>query len=614
MATEKEQIIIDLQIDQGDALDELEQTKKAILEIRKEQQDLAKAYKAGNVTLDEYAKGTARLDTSLKKQTTTYNNIQKSITGHKSKTDELIKSNNNLAKSLEQSAKQAKVGGVSINDLTGKVTSFLNPATAAAGVATLLGTAYAKSTVGAKDLAFAQDQLGAVFSKVSEDIGKLIGGEDGGGGQGVLSQLVNRYLQLIQLVPVLKAVDLFSGNAASDYVEELRKGSAEVAKALENLRALELSLIDVQGIRKQFEKGAEDERRNRDDETKALQDRLNAANQVEKFLNSNLLVRQSKQKEIIAQLEIIADLSGRNPEIVAKIKKANADLADIQEEINGKLTENIKARDQIIEKIRVQRELEAKAAGTTVSDNTLTNFFFQPQQVESQAEITNRLIKKAAADTNKILKKAYDEDLANKQENERLKREADQMTLAATADIYAGLAGLFEQGSDAQKAFALASIAIDTGEAIAALTSASEANPANAFTFGGAGIAQYATGIVRILANIAAAKSLLEGFAEGGYTGHGDKYEPAGIVHRGEYVVPQEVVQNPYYSGHISALERARKGYADGGIVATQATNEINQQMLIANALKMMPVPVLDLVENARGLKRVAQKERLSRR
>ena len=30
------------------------------------------------------------------------------------------------------------------------------------------------------------------------------------------------------------------------------------------------------------------------------------------------------------------------------------------------------------------------------------------------------------------------------------------------------------------------------------------------------------------------------GFAEGGYTGDGDKYEPAGVVHKGEYVITKE--------------------------------------------------------------------------
>ena len=36
----------------------------------------------------------------------------------------------------------------------------------------------------------------------------------------------------------------------------------------------------------------------------------------------------------------------------------------------------------------------------------------------------------------------------------------------------------------------------------------------------------------------------LFGFAEGGYTGDGGKYDPAGIVHRGEFVMPQPVVRD----------------------------------------------------------------------
>jgi hypothetical protein len=35
---------------------------------------------------------------------------------------------------------------------------------------------------------------------------------------------------------------------------------------------------------------------------------------------------------------------------------------------------------------------------------------------------------------------------------------------------------------------------------------------------------------------------LVPGFAEGGYTGKGGKYEPAGIVHKGEVVLPREQV------------------------------------------------------------------------
>ena len=61
-------------------------------------------------------------------------------------------------------------------------------------------------------------------------------------------------------------------------------------------------------------------------------------------------------------------------------------------------------------------------------------------------------------------------------------------------------------------------------------------------------------------------------FWSGGYTGPGGKFEPAGIVHRGEYVVPQEIVRQ---SGALAFLERLRRqgmsalrGYASGGLVS----------------------------------------------
>ncbi|UQI38806.1 phage tail tape measure protein [Vreelandella venusta] len=57
------------------------------------------------------------------------------------------------------------------------------------------------------------------------------------------------------------------------------------------------------------------------------------------------------------------------------------------------------------------------------------------------------------------------------------------------------------------------------------------------------------------------------GFSGGGYTGPGGKYEPAGIVHRGEVVWSQEDVAR---AGGLSVVESLRKnftGYANGGAV-----------------------------------------------
>lgn len=46
------------------------------------------------------------------------------------------------------------------------------------------------------------------------------------------------------------------------------------------------------------------------------------------------------------------------------------------------------------------------------------------------------------------------------------------------------------------------------------------------------------------------------GLAEGGFTGEGGKYQPAGVVHKGEHVQPQERVREP---GALQFLERVRQ-------------------------------------------------------
>lgn len=61
----------------------------------------------------------------------------------------------------------------------------------------------------------------------------------------------------------------------------------------------------------------------------------------------------------------------------------------------------------------------------------------------------------------------------------------------------------------------------------------------------------------------------LLGFAEGGFTGPGTKYQPAGIVHAGEYVFSAETVKR-IGAGNLERLHQsARRGYAEGGLVST---------------------------------------------
>lgn len=61
-------------------------------------------------------------------------------------------------------------------------------------------------------------------------------------------------------------------------------------------------------------------------------------------------------------------------------------------------------------------------------------------------------------------------------------------------------------------------------------------------------------------------------FASGGYTGPGGKYEPAGVVHRGEYVIPKHQVNQATGLPYADAFQRLSRGiasptpsYANGG-------------------------------------------------
>ncbi|QCB97116.1 hypothetical protein E5206_09385 [Arthrobacter sp. PAMC25564] len=60
--------------------------------------------------------------------------------------------------------------------------------------------------------------------------------------------------------------------------------------------------------------------------------------------------------------------------------------------------------------------------------------------------------------------------------------------------------------------------------------------------------------------------ALPAGFADGGYTGDGGKYEPAGIVHAGEFVFTKEQTKRAGVA-NLYAMAGALAGYANGGFV-----------------------------------------------
>lgn len=69
-------------------------------------------------------------------------------------------------------------------------------------------------------------------------------------------------------------------------------------------------------------------------------------------------------------------------------------------------------------------------------------------------------------------------------------------------------------------------------------------------------------------AGTTATPELNDFFAAGGYTGHGGKLEPAGVVHRGEYVINADATKKI----GTGFLDKLNKGYANGGYVGNAPT------------------------------------------
>lgn len=83
----------------------------------------------------------------------------------------------------------------------------------------------------------------------------------------------------------------------------------------------------------------------------------------------------------------------------------------------------------------------------------------------------------------------------------------------------------------------------------------------------------------------------LNGYSEGGYTGSGGRLEVAGVVHRGEYVVPQPEMRDPAVLAMVASIENRRRrrtsanalpGFAEGGYTGANNTEQILTDILLA--------------------------------
>ena len=274
-----------------------------------------------------------------------------------------------------------------------------------------------------------------------------------------------------------------------------------------------------------YDQQAEALRQVRDEERNTIDERIEANNKLSVVLEEQQVLQLKQiQIQIDSAKAQVAKNNNIDNEVV--LTEALAEQQAILADIEGRRSEQL-ANDLGLS--REKQELEQTLLEST-NQRALAELDFQAQEtaneelkkqrlldnldfeLQIESERLNAIIESSKQGT-QARQDAEQELLDIEQDiaQQRIKIE-DAVTKNKKASLADGLNNaktVFGEGESIQKAFALTEIGIDTAKAIGGLTAASEGNPANAVTFGGAGVAQFAAGILRIGANIKSATSLI---------------------------------------------------------------------------------------------------------
>ncbi len=207
-----------------------------------------------------------------------------------------------------------------------------------------------------------------------------------------------------------------------------------------------------------------------------------------------------------------------------------------------------------------------------------TEYTYQQQALQKQLNLDDEAISKnkewLELEQKATLAQAQGMEVLAKQRDAQRAIQAQQ--LQGTRDMFGNMAiaaqAFGREGFIAYKVFASTAAIVDTYRSATAAYAAMAGIP---YVGPALAVAAAAAAIAAGLANVAAINS--QTYATGGFTGDGGKYEPAGVVHRGEYVLTQEDVARiglsnivAFRYGRLSAapeLPNYSGSFATGGFV-----------------------------------------------
>ncbi len=362
-------------------------------------------------------------------------------------------------------------------------------------------------------------------------------------------------------------------NAAHD-IELSKSEQKQAVELLEQQKQQELGLLKLAQEQRLFQA-----RLSLLSETQAMQERYRL--EREEILKNTKLSIEERQK-LIALSKANQDKETRD-----KVNNAAQNWGGIQADMNG-TGEFFRQDQERFSRLNAANDLaDSQFAATDLNEqNSLDglNAQFEAGLIKQQDyENQKTAIIQAAQDQRNQIAAEYAknaQDIEDKYQQDRLNTQiafGGQMMGSLTSmfgSMFGEQSKAYKIMFAADKAYAIAAAGIAIQQNIAAASKAGF--PLNLPLIAGA-VAQGAS----IIANIRAIKD--QGFADGGYTGRGGKYEVAGAVHKGEIVWSQEDIKR---WGGVGLVEKMRKSANPEAFLNNNASADsvMRRAMMSSNA------------------------------
>lgn len=569
----EEEIIYKVEVE---GIQSIENLTKANKELREERKKLDLQTDSGRARVAEINKELDKNNDIIKQNTSALEKQRLNVGNYK----------NDIVKA----AQETKVFGVSVNDASGKVASFANPVTAIVGLFGALVGAYLSSAAGARDLESAQTSLTSNFKFLSNELAILVGADGKGGG--LLTNLADAF------------------NKTFFGIEGLTRGV--IARTATNtLKEIEILELDSRAVAKRALDQAETLRRLRDDDNKSFKERIEAAKQVEGFINVREKVLVNTQQQRLTSLKILLAQDSANLNLQKEIKQVQLEIADIQEDSQGKRTEALNGlnalQKQYNQQLADQRSLDKLSQEEANIEELTTQQLHQETKIQltTSFEQANENVKRSFAAREVENRKKQNAFIV---EDERIKEsQLESLRNQGLAAAYS----IFGKYKTAQIGLSLISTYFSAQKAF-------ESQFLPVATVGSPLRGNIAAGVA-IIQGLARTNEIrkAQGFASGGLTGtkiergmgininrsNGDNM--LATVRTGEVILNER--QQAALGGARTFQRIGVPGFATGGIVqsASQRSDSISYQLQLYDAISRIQ-PVVTVQDINTGQNRVS--------